>query len=550
MYGNTTRIAVSLTPHGLRGAVYRSGRVLRAERIDLDPAVIDGAWEQGLTDLDRPLRQLLTRLSLGRGRPIISVMYHGRSVVAQTHEIPGRADDARRAAIMKARESGGETTTVNGEILAPSALRLGSSMVLTLSDREQESSKIYAWITRCGGRLDAVIPEVSVVVRAAVARVMSAETVQGCCYIGTDWAAIACGSKSGLIMVRAFEFGHSLLADVFQRALGDGSAMIDASAGERALFEHGLPFKSTEINPELRARVLPLVAPVLQRFCVEVKQTVRFGVPADRQPSEIVLDGPGACIAHLASSITESINMHVSVAPGLETARPLDPFGQGTAERSWVVSRTGCVDLVPQIAVEQRSIDLMKGCLAAGVVTAGLLIGAEYLNAEVQRRSLEGQFATISPVVASMDRAHETMQGIRKLGVQAGAVARRVTPSPNQHTDWPGVLALVASLTSEAVRLDDFDGRVTPTGIELRLRGIATGPDDDAASDAMAAFVHGLQASDLITLAQIGGTTREQNAEGRATRQFSLTLTLAPVPAANTDLIAFASALAVTEKNP
>lgn len=550
MYGNTTRIAVSLTPHGLRGAVYRCGRVLRAERIDLDPAVIDGAWDQGLTDLDRPLRQLLTRLSHGRGRPSISVIYHGRTLVAQTHEIPGRADDARRAAIMKARESGSESTTVNGEILATSALRLGSSMVLTLSDREQESSKIYAWIARCGGRLDSVVPEVSIVVKAAVSRVMASDTVQGCCYIGTDWAAIACGSKSGLIMVRAFEFGHSLLSDVFQRAMGGDSGVIDGCAGERALFEHGLPFKSTDINPELRAKVLPLVAPVLQRFCVEVKQTIRFGVPADKQPSEIVLDGPGACIAHLASSITESINMHVSVAPGLETARPLEPFGHGTVEGTWVTSRSGCVDLVPQIALEQRSIDLMKRCLAGGVVTAGLLIGAEYLHAQSQHRDLNEQFQAITPMVASMDRAYETMDGIRKLGVQAGAVARRVTPSANQNTDWPGVLALVASLTNESVRLDDFEGRVSPTGIEVRLRGIAIGADDEAASDAMAAFVHGLQSSDLVALAQIGGTTREQNAEGRATRTFSLTLSLAPIKPANSDLIAFAAALAGTEKNP
>lgn len=550
MYGNNTRIAVSLTPNGLRGAVYRSGRVVRAERIDLDPEIIAGAWGQGLTDLDRPLRQLLTRLSPGRGCPRISVIYHGRLLVAQTHEIPGRADDARRAAIMKARESGGETATVNGEILAPSAVRLGSSMVLTLSDREQESSKIYAWIARCGGRLDAVIPEVSVVVRAAVARVMSAETVQGCCYIGTDWAAIACGSKSGLIMVRAFEFGHSLLSDVFQRALGDGSSMIDGSAGERALFEHGLPFKSTEINPELRARVLPLVAPVLQRFCVEVKQTIRFGVPADKQPSEIVLDGPGACIAHLASSITESINMHVSVAPGLETARPLDPFGHGTVEGSWVAGGSGCVDLVPQIAVEQRSMDLMKRCLTAGVVAAGLLISAEYLHAQAQRRGLNQQYEAISPAVASMDRAFETMESVSRLGARAGAVARRVTPSAEQYTDWPGVLALVASLTSEAVRLDDFDGRVGPGGIELRLKGVAIGADDEAASDAMAAFVHGLQSSDLVTQAQIGGTTREQNAEGRATRHFNLTLTLSPVEPPNSELISFAAALTAMEEKP
>jgi Tfp pilus assembly protein PilN len=95
-----------------------------------------------------------------------------------------------------------------------------------------------------------------------------------------------------------------------------------------------------------------------------------------------------------------------------------------------------------------------------------------------------------------------------------------------------------------------MDGRVTPSGIELRLRGIAIGADDDAASDAMAAFVHGLQSSELVTLAQIGGTTREQNSEGRATRQFNLTLTLSPLSPPHSELITFASALAGTERNP
>src|SRR5690606_4906088 len=124
----------------------------------------------------------------------------------------------------------------------------------------------FAWINRCGGRLEAIVPEVAAVVRAAVARVANADSPETACYIGPNWSAIACGSADGLILIRAFEFGCRNLADVFHRALGaadDGAA----NAGQAALFEHGLPFKSTQIDADLRARVLPLVAPVLQRFC-------------------------------------------------------------------------------------------------------------------------------------------------------------------------------------------------------------------------------------------------------------------------------------------
>lgn len=549
MIGTQTRIIVSLTPTRLRGAIVRSGRVVRAEEIELDPAQMTTAWDEGLVTLDRPLRQLLVRLSTGRSVPRITVMYQGARTVAQTHEIAGTPDDARRAALVKVRDAHGEGCLSEADIIAPSASKPGSSMVFTLTDRDQDAGKIFAWVSRCGGRLDGIIPEISTVVRSAVDRVTASPTIETCCYIGPYWSAIACGSAGGLLLVRAFEFGYRNLSDVFQRAMSNSGPAGEHNAGERALFQHGLPFKASQIDPELRAKVLPLVAPVLQRFCVEIKQTLRFGVPADHLPSAITIDGPGASIGHFAPSLTEAINMHVRTAPGADTARPLEPFGPGTLESDWLSNPARGIRMVPAAAIEQRGLDLVNRGLMVGVVAGAALLGLEFASVRATDRSLDPEFERHATALAALSREEDIRERIGELADLAAGYARSITEGSAPGVDWRGVLAMVADAAGSGIIIDDLEARTDPRGGELRLRGTAEAATDAQASEAVAAIVQRFQQSPLVSEVRLGATSREQRGQDVEVRTFTLTVRIRPSAAEYSELLRFADKLKPTEED-
>ncbi|MCC5823458.1 MAG: hypothetical protein LAT64_05820 [Phycisphaerales bacterium] len=552
MIGTPTRIVLTLTPDRIRGAVVRAGRIVRAEQIETDPTAWEQAWEQGLVPLDRPLRQLLSRLSPGRSQPRITLLYHARNAIVQSHEIAGSRDDARRAATVKIRESGGSIVIADAAILGPTAEKPGTWTVLALADREDDTNKLYAWLTRCGTRVERLIPEAAAIVRIAADRVLTAENeTTACCCIGPGWSVIAVGSRDGLRLVRAFEFGHRLLSDVFQRAIRPDDAEADQALGERMLFDHGLPFKSTEISPEVRARILPMVAPVLQRFCVEIKQTLRFGIPADQQPSTLILDGPGAAIPYLASAVTDTVNMHIRVAPGCDGAGVLKPFAPGTFEYAWVRAETDTAELIPHAVMEQKQSDTFRRCLAAGAIGAAALLGAEYVHITGQNRELEPRFAQHATTLAALSREEEARERINRLAGAAGRVALRVTESAGPSADWPAVLALIAENASEHARFDEIDAQVTATGPEIRLKGSTVGTDDTSAAAALTEVVQALQASPLVTAINLGSTTRDTLADDRAVRHFQLTLRLATSQAAHQPLADYARrAGAAKEQTP
>lgn len=548
MIGTHTRMIVSLTPTRLRGAVVRSGRVLRAEEIELDPAQTGSAWDEGLVSLDRPLRQLLVRLSTGRSTPSITVIYQGARTIAQVHEIPGAPDDARRAALLKVRDAHGEGCLSEADVIATSR-KPGSSMVLSLTDRDQDAAKIFAWISRCDARLEAIVPEASTVIRSAVDRVMSSQAMEACCFIGPYWSAIACGSTEGLVLVRAFEFGYRNLSDVFQRAMNDGTRASDPNAGEAALFEHGLPFKASQIDPELRAKVLPLVAPVLQRFCVEIKQTLRFGVPAEMLPSAITIDGPGAAIAHMAPSLTEAINMHVRPAPGAELARPLEPFGPGTIEMDWFTKPSRGIRMIPAAAIEQRGLDLVNRGLLVGVVAGAAMLGLEFASIRAADRMLDPEFERHQSALAALSREEDVRERIGELAELAAGYARSVDEASAPPIDWRGALTMVAEAVGSTILIDELDARATPAGGELRLRGTAEAATDAEASDAVVAIVQRLQQSALVAEVQLGSTSREQRGPDLAVQQFALTIRLRPTTSEHAEILRFAQRLAEAKED-
>lgn len=530
MIGTPTRLVISLTPDRLRGAAVRAGRVVRAEQVEIEPGALAQAWEQGLVPLDRPLRQLFARLARG-GTPRVTLLYNSVHAVVQADDVPGSRDDATQAAIVRVLEAGGHACIADARALAPSAGKPNAWKTLAAADREEDANRLYAWVTRCGGRLDRLVPEVACVIQAAANRVLRSNEDTACCYIGPGWSAVACGSRNGILLLRSFEFGHRLMSDVFQRAMAAGDAQPDRFIGETTLFEHGLPFKAGRIDPELRSRILPMVAPVLQRFCVEIKQTLRFGLPPDHDVATLTLDGPGAAIPHLGASVTDTLNTHVRHAPGAEARSVLEPFAHGTLEHELVRLRRTRIGLIPRAVAEQRTARKATRCMAAGAAVAAGLLGAELWFTQTRTESLAPDFEKNAPQLAALTREEDTRTRIVKVGAAADAVVRRIATASGPSPDWVGLLALMSETAGDAIRFDDFEARASAGAAhagEARVRGVCAAQTDSEVTAALTGLVERFQQSPLVSRVELGSTSRESAGRPGSVRAFTLTLRLNP----------------------
>lgn len=517
-------VVISLFQNRISGALVRGTTTLRSEHIPLDDTPWNQVWAEGLTCLDQPLRQLLTRLGV-RGRPSVRVLYQSPSSQVQTFEIAGREGDAISAAENKMRQIVPSGHSVSAGCATPTLGKPGTWTVVGVSDREDYPNAIYALLYRCGGDLQGCLPCQAAVVQAAIARTISSQADAAHCVIASNWSAIVNGNGGGINLVRTFELGYRALTDVFLRALSTDSA-ISREDAERTLFTVGIPFKSRDVDPKLRSKVLPLVSPVMQRLCVEIKQTMRFGLRAGEAPANLVIYGTGASIPHMAPAISEVVDMHVRADTTVEAASALVPFAPGSIEQEFSTLPKVGLDLVPWAAAEQIAGSGMRRALAIGTAVAVLAVAGEFAYNKLETRRLDPIFEELSPTMTAVVRERDQRDEARMLASAAGRAALAIRAGSGPEVPWTDLLAHLPSLVDENLKIDSIDGQSDAQRATVSLSGTVTSASDADSSASLTAFVKRLEELSVVADANLGTTQRESSRDGTSSKKFSIVLRL------------------------
>lgn len=517
-------LVLSLFQNRIGGALVRGHSILRSEQIALDDTPWQQVWTDGLTSLDQPLRQLLARLGV-KGRPTVRVLYQSPSSQVQTFEIAGRLADARAAGEAKMRQVVPAGHAVSVGAVTPTLGKPGTWTVVGVSDREDHANAIYAWVYRCAGDMVGCLPCQAAVVQAGILRATESDADAAHCVIAENWSAIVNGNRSGINLVRTFELGYRSLTDVFLRALSSDSNMTRDEA-ERSLFIIGIPFKSREVDAKLRARVLPLVSPVMQRLCVEIKQTMRFGLPSGQVPANLIVHGPGASIPHIAPAISEVVDMHVRAEVATESAAAVNAFVPGSIEHVYATApRTG-LDLVPGAAEEQISGRGIRRALAVGTAVAMLAVAGEFMYNKVETRRFDPVFDHLSPTMASVVRERDQRDEARSLALGAGRAALVIRTASGPEIPWTELLAALPGLVDNSLRIDSIDAQSDASRAIVSLAGTVSSANDAEASASLTTFVKRLEELPMVSDANLGTTQRESAPDGMSSKKFSITLRL------------------------
>lgn len=540
---STTQMILSLAPDSLSAALVRRGKVLQAESIDLDPGRWNELWSGNMMRLDQPLRQLMSRFS-ARTRGSATLVYHSPTLTKQVHSFDLQPAQSKDAAITKIRESIGPTDPVEVSSLTGNHRSAKATTTLAFSEHEEPLRALYAWLNRCGIKVDSMVPISVAVIQAATSIASSVDPDTAVFYIDSDVSVMVYNCEGQLRLVRPADIGYRKLTEAYAQPFSKGLEKGDGSDQEKAdhnidlavratgmLFKHGIPMQSIEIDgADLRTTVFPYLAPVLQRICIDVKQTMRFGLDSSHQPKNLMICGPGAHIPGLSKAIAQHIDLHIKTEPGAEGYEPTKAFGRGTVEWFMVDSRSTPTGLLPEIAHDAKARAVLNSGLIAGAAVVAIALGGELAFTSVQQQELNKQSQSQAPRLAVVNSFHDECDSVSKVSTIISDVSSLVTSSIVTVPDWHHLLADLGDFTGERIRVQELRGEYAAGAATIEINGIAVAGSDADAGRSLDEFVGAIEAMDRVRSVNLGATSRVSVDNHHLGRQFSMRVVLKTDP--------------------
>ncbi len=538
----TNQLIINLSPGMLSVALVHRGKIQQAEKVDLDTAQWAGYWDDGLIGLDQSFRQLMSRFPSSHPSKA-TVFYHSPSLIQKVYTFDLKESQASAAGIAQLRDSVGLNRPVETCLLAQDESSDISTTTLVYSEREEQLRSIYAWLNRCGICANSLVPTSVAAVKVATEAAKGSDADTAIFYLGDDISVFAFHNESGLKIVRSIEIGYRKLIEGYAQGLWPSKlnheidsedqehTQLDTSdiiKAQSLLFEHGIPMSVFEVEGvELRSAVLPVLAPVLQRVCIEIKQTLRFGLGSDiEMPKHLMLCGPGAAIPHIGKAISQHLDMYIKIDPAESSFEPMNPFGHGTLQ--WALCKLdSCPNgLLPEIAKDSIARKLLTRCLVAGVAVALLAIGGEYFALSSERQRISQAIEHDSSRIIRVNEYRQNMESASAMSGIIRDVSQLAVETVESIPQWHGPLMMISSLTPDSIRVSELRGDLTQGKPVISINGLALASTEKGASIELNKFVAGLKGIDSVVSVTLGATSRVSIGDDQWGRQFKLDIEL------------------------
>ena len=540
MSNSSSQLIISLSPDMLSVARTRKKKIVQAEQLALDPGEWSELWDEGLIKLDQPLRQLMSRFSSKKSLPA-TLIYHSPTVTQQVHKFDLNPSAAREAGVAKIREAIGFEDPVEVCVFAQGGKGSESATTLVYSEREEQLMALYGWLNRCNVQVKSLVPSSVAVMNTAAKIAQDAEPKTAIFYLGADVSVMAYANESGVKLIRSVAIGYQKLADCYVRMLrsseatqaskqdSDSSASVeDVSARAiEMLFEHGVPVGQAEVDGvELQSAVMPMLAPVLQRFCIEIKQTFRFGLSGESMPEKLMICGPGSGIPHISKVIAQHIDMHIKLDPLVESFSVVSAFGKGTLENTIVVANSCPDGLLPDVAHDANMHQFLSRGLTVGALMAIIALGGEFTKTSVRCEQIDYLMGKAERRLNVVNEFYEQRSKAFELSTVISDMSSLILDNVQSVPKWYELLADISVIKPESVRLHELRGSLKNGASIVEISGLAAGDSDKQSSADLNSFVSALEKDEYVERVTLGGTTRVSVGEDQWARQFRLNVEL------------------------
>lgn len=516
-------IVIGLSPTCLRVATVNGREIQKVNCTMLDPGQWEQAWADRLSSLDAPLRAALECTGVRGGAA--KVVYVGPKAGAEMFNLPAQGPGALKAAELSLRESLSDKSyaaplAVHQVLRDKGAAESQASRthVLGASDSSAGANTVAAWLARAGLGVHGLVPAKAAALALVIREAASLPETGSHAVLWLDdhFTALAGWHNGRLVFARAIDFGYWMLADAAYRAArAQGHTGFDRRQAYQLLFKAGVPRRGQTVDPAMRLaaeHVLPFMQPVLQRYVIETRQTLRFGIPESELSRTILrLRGPGGLIPELATTLEPQID--VVIEPAAQRPAPEPAIEQGELAGAVAMDTSGFT-LLPPVEADRRMANRLNSALRVGGIAAVLSLAAMVGWNYARSASTSRRLASLEDRTEAMSQHQILRERADKLAGDIGAATKTVRDTLGNRPRWMAALAMVSKACGENVELNHIVGAFPPEAggaPVLTLSGTAWPHQTPSHGDTLSALLDRLSGSPLVTSAKIVSTHADMN---------------------------------------
>ncbi len=493
-------------------AEHRKTRVF----VPVDARSWDGIVKADYEPLKAPIAEAITAAGL-RGRNLV-VSYDSRDSAVEMLTLPMGSTEAQAAATLRVRESLGGSLVPSQVTSArvPSGKSNATTTLLLAGERTALIDRI-ASLVRAGGAVPVtLIPARACTLRSAIASVLTQDSGRTTAVLWLDrhHSALAGGVGGLCSFARTLGGSFELLVEAFRRA-SNASDGCDAEQACEVLLRCGIPARGKSLEETLNLhgdKVLPAIQPVLQRLAVEIKQTLRFGLPeGESTRAELILVGPGSVIPGLADALA-----------GLTEISIKTPAVAGDAKRERIEALMN-LGITPLEIERRRSTRRIVAAAAIGAVAAGLAITVDAMWSRQEIVELREQVAKNALALDVVNANLATRDRIEVLKTTVGRLDSLADATLGHQPSWAAGLALTSRLGVPGLELHEVTGLSSNDGPTLVIKGLL--PSPEGSPNPVSELIEKLGSSPLVSQVRIG-SSRLVESEGTRSLQFAVTVFL------------------------
>lgn len=530
------QVIVELSPTRVELAVLR-GAAVQTRASERLPGPQPDTWDKVLAAVGPVLKKLVAQEDAAGARA--TVIYSSPTAATGVFSCPRQAGTARaiNAATLALAEAAGfplESNASDLRIMATDRSSKGDAgsqtHTLAVADSDDTIKALESCVGSAGLEAESFLPVDAALLALAVTRALelsSAQTSPVVLYIGEHTSVLAAGSGGRLKFARQISLGTESLVEAISREMrtSEGTVTLKGDEARQVLATIGIPGRDQVVLERPRVTgdaVLPMVQPLLQRWVVEIRQSLRFGLDeAERSRAAFHTLGPGAAVPRLPKIIADQL--------GVKVAEQADPSATAGAIDALVSAAPG-VSLVPRRTHLARAGSRLRRAMIIGASAAAVMIFADatLTRAELSRREGEvrqnkARLDELRAVTALRDRVTAEQQAL-------GLAKKRAAAKIGDAAPWDAAMVMLSRKTPRVIRLVDVNFTIEGGRPVARLSGIAPMLDRGAeGTSPLKTYMDSLSQTPIVRLCRLGATQRIRK-DGGDLQSFEMTLTLVPFP--------------------
>ena len=542
---SSASVAIELLSDRMDVAAVKSVRVVSSRRISLALPSEATAWAKAVRSSTDALREVVKELDVAGSSTRLVYRSPTQAVDLASFDLR-TSGQACAAALLPAAEA--LPYAVNAAVIEAVAVGRDHRSterrwhVVVAADRIDVARALAELVESADLAFDSATPIDAAIMARLVRRALQFDGAQhGWLHFGRHSSFFVLGGGGRVRFERSIGLGVETIVQSLTRPIrmpDEEPIELSYETAKRIFHEHGIPDTDEALDKDhglTRRHIMPQIQPVLQRYVVELRQSLRFGLSEDERKSiEITVSGPGSAIPGLTELIAWELKLSFGADPQYANYDHSAPAGSGSELIDSVEDRAflNRMNLQPPESIQRRQIGDLRRWLWLGAAAALAVVAFNGLRLHGRLGDARGQAVALKQAAVEFKMLAKTHKELVGAVEAMNALEKTITAEVGTRPDLRAILQELSRLTPKSVQLSSMRFSREEDVFVARLYGRAAKSDEATEETGLKPFIEALKGSPLFRNAvlrnvQLGAV------EGGVGQRFEATFEAVAAPVIN-----------------